>query len=264
MALLFMVMLAVRTRSHNPRAGACLALLALVVCACAPLPQRTQLPVAQRPSANFNERRPNFVILHHTGSVRAERALATLRDPAREVSAHYLVARDGRIYYLVDELARAWHAGASYCAGHRDMNSASLGIELDNDGHEPYAEAQMESLLALLADVKARYSIPSANFIGHADVAPQRKADPGRHFPWQRLAERGFGLWCEPPFPPAPPALDTAMLLSAFGYDVSDADAAVMAFKRHFAPAENLRGMSEEDRARLWCLVLRKASGRED
>ena len=242
----------------------CAALLALALGACAPLPQRTQLPVEQRPSANFNERRPNFVIFHHTGSARVERALATLTDPAREVSSHYVIARDGRIYYLVDELGRAWHAGASYWGGHRDMNSASLGIELDNDGEEPYAEPQIESLLALLADLKARYRIPAANFLGHADVAPRRKADPGAQFPWQRLAEQGFGLWCEPPFAPAPPGLDEATLLDAFGYDVSDVDAAIAAFKRHFTPGEVSRQMNEEDRSRLWCLVLRKRAAQEE
>lgn len=235
---------------------ACLALLALS--SCAPLPQRTQLPVEQRPSHNFDARRPNFVILHHTGSGDAERALRTLADPLREVSSHYLVGRDGRIYYLVDELARAWHAGESDWGGERDMNSASIGIELDNDGKEPFAGGQIESLLALLSDIQQRYRIPAANFLGHGDVAPGRKTDPGREFPWKRLADRGFGLWCEPPYPGAPPGLDSATLLAAFGYDVANLDAAIAAFKRHFAPREELRAMTEEDRARLYCLVLRR------
>ena len=140
-----------------------------------------------------------------------------------KVSSHYLIARDGRIYYLVDELARAWHAGESYWGGNRDLNSASIGIELDNNGGEPFAEAQIEALIALLADLKARYGIPTANFIGHGDVAPGRKVDPSRWFPWQGLAGHGFGLWCEPPYPPAPPDLDSATLLAAFGYDVAAA-----------------------------------------
>lgn len=243
---------------------ACLALLAMAVSACAPLPQRTHLPVEQRPSANFDERRPNFVILHHTGSAQAGRALAALTDPARAVSSHYLVARDGRIYHLVDELARAWHAGDSYWGGNRDMNSASIGIELDNDGEEPFAQTQIQSLLALLADLKMRYRIPAANFLGHADVAPRRKTDPGREFPWKLLAEHGFGLWCEPPFAPAPPGLDTAALLGAFGYDVSDPEAAVAAFKLHFAPVQLSREMSEQDRSRLWCLIMRRRTAQDD
>lgn len=248
---------------HAPR-RACLALAALALAACAPLPQRTSLPVEQRPSSSFDARRPNFVILHHTGSGEAERALRTLTDPLRSVSAHYLVARDGRITHLVDELARAWHAGESYWGGNRDVNSASIGIELDNDGMEPYAEVQIESLLALLADLKERYRIPEANFLGHGDVAPGRKTDPGREFPWKRLAGRGFGAWCEPPYPSAPAGLDAATLLGALGYDVSDLDAAIGAFKRHFAPNDRSRAVTEEERALLYCLVLRRRAARDE
>ena len=233
--------------------------------ACAPLlPQRTSLPVAVSPSPNFDARRPNFVILHHTGSFDAQRALRTLTDPQRGVSAHYMVARDGRIYYLVDEFARAWHAGESSWGGDRDMNSASIGIEIDNDGEEPYSAVQLQSLAALLADLKARWKIPTANFLGHGDVAPGRKTDPGPEFPWKWLAEQGFGLWCEPPYPPAPAGIDTATLLAVFGYDVWNADAAAAAFKRHFVPQDASPGLSEDDRARLWCLDLRKQAGPND
>ena len=170
------------------RAGA--ALLALLLGGCAQLPEYTRLPVVQHPSVNFNERRPSFVILHHTGNPDTRRALGTLSNPVAEVSAHYLVARDGTIYYLVDEMKRAWHAGDSWWGGPIDMNSASIGIELDNDGREPYAEQQIVVLLALLADIQQRYGIPAANFIGHGDIAPGRKVDPGVHFPWRRLAEQ--------------------------------------------------------------------------
>ncbi len=235
-----------------------MALLLLTVVACAPLPPRANVPVEARPSPNFDERRPNFVILHHTSDDSVDQALRTLTDPARKVSSHYLIARDGKIYHLVDELARAWHAGESYWRGNRDLNSASIGIELDNNGEEPFGDAQIESLLALLADLKQRYGIPAANFIGHGDVAPRRKTDPSRHFPWEKLAEHGFGLWCEPPYSQAPPGRDSAMLLSAFGYDISDPDAAIAAFKRHFAPNDASQEMTEEDRALLYCLVLRK------
>jgi len=233
-------------------------LLALATAACTQLPPRANVPVEPRPSPSFDERRPNFVILHHTSDDNAEPALATLTDPVRKVSSHYLIARDGRIYYLVDELARAWHAGESYWGGNRDLNSASIGIELDNNGNEPFAAAQVEALLALLADLKERYGIPAANFIGHGDVAPGRKVDPSRWFPWQSLAGHGFGLWCEPPYPPAPPDLDSATLLTAFGYDVSDFYAAVVAFKRHFVPRDTLQEMTEQDRALLRCLISRK------
>jgi N-acetylmuramoyl-L-alanine amidase len=234
-------------------------LVLLSGCGTSRLPVYTILPVVQHPSPNFGPRRPNFVVLHHTGSGYAERALNTLTDPKREVSAHYLVARDGTIFYLVDELARAWHAGDSWWAGVRDLNSASIGIEIDNDGEEPYREEQVQALLRLLADLKQRWGIPAANFLGHGDVAPGRKTDPGILFPWRRLADAGFGVWCEPPYPPA--TQDTASLLGAFGYDVSRLDAAVGAFKRRFVPAGDERSMSEDDRARLECLMRRRLEG---
>jgi N-acetylmuramoyl-L-alanine amidase len=239
------------------------ALLVLTAAACAPLPQRATLPVEQRPSPNFNERRPNFVILHHSSNDTAAAALSTLTSAARQVSAHYLIDRDGTIYYLVDELARAWHAGESYWAGVSDMNSASIGIELDNNGAEPFAEPQIVALLALLADLKARYRIPAANFLGHGDIAPRRKADPSRWFPWERLATQGFGVWCEPPHPVAPQGVDTVTLLGAFGYDVSDPAAASGAFKRRFLPHDGTAEMSEDARALLYCLVLRRQQDRQ-
>jgi N-acetylmuramoyl-L-alanine amidase len=236
----------------------CLGILALFVAACAPLPQRAGVPLEPRPSANFDERRPNFVILHYTSNADAERALRTLTDPLAKVSAHYLVARDGKIYQLVDEHARAWHAGVSYWGGERDVNSASLGIELDNDGEEPFAEPQIAALVRLLADIKERYAVPAANFLGHADVAPRRKADPGRRFPWQRLAAGGFGLWCEPPYAPASRGAGDALLLAAFGYDVSDPAAAISAFKTHFVADGDADTLTDEDRALLNCLIGKK------
>lgn len=241
-----------------------IALFALAIAACAPLqalPPRAGVPVEVRPSPNFDERRPNFVILHHTSNDNTGQALSTLTDPAKKVSAHYLIGRHGTIYYLVDELARAWHAGESYWGGDSDLNSASIGIELDNDGDEPFAEAEIESLLALLADIKERYAIPAANFLGHGDVAPGRKVDPSRLFPWQRLAARGFGLWCDAPLEPVPATVSDEILLGAFGYDTSNLDAAIAAFKRHFAPDDASPQLTEQDRSFLQCLVAQKTSG---
>jgi N-acetylmuramoyl-L-alanine amidase len=131
-----------------------------------------------------------------------------------------------------------------------------LGIELDNNGREPFAEAQMSALLALLTDIKARYHIPTENFLGHADVAPRRKTDPSRFFPWRRLAQSGFGLWCDPPFEP-PPAFDPLAALRALGYDTADGAAATRAFKLHFAPDEATPGLSELSRGLLYCLYLK-------
>ena len=244
-------------------ARVCLVLAALAIAACStPLPpmQRTGLPVELRPSVNFDERRPNFVILHYTSNDTVEPALRTLTDPVARVSAHYLIARDGKIYSLVDERARAWHAGVSYWGGNRDINSASIGIELDNNGDETFAEPLINALLALLADLKARYAIPAANFLGHSDVAPRRKPDPGKVFPWQRLATRGFGLWCEPPYP-VPPNDDSITLLAAFGYDVAEPAAATGAFKLHFAPDDDTPQLTDRDRAVLSCLLAKKRAG---
>lgn len=239
-----------------------LSLLALA--ACAPMPQRAGIPTEWRASPNFNERLPNFVILHHTSDATLEQALRSLSDPLRPVSAHYLIGRDGRIIQLVDERARAWHAGESKWGAESDLNSASLGIELDNDGSEPFPEAQIAALLRLLADIKARYQIPAANFLGHADVAPRRKVDPSRYFPWKTLAGKGFGLWCDAPFSQLPPSLDAtfdaALALRALGYDTGELAAAVRAFKLHFLPDDTRPELDERSRALLYCLY-RKVAG---
>jgi N-acetylmuramoyl-L-alanine amidase len=237
-----------------------LLLLLLALSACAPLPQRAGIPAEWQPSPNFDARKPNFVVLHHTSSDSAAHALRTLTDPLRRVSAHYLIGRDGRIIQLVDERARAWHAGESKWGQDTDLNSTSLGIELDNNGEEPFPEAQISALLRLLADIKERYRIPIANFLGHADVAPGRKVDPSRHFPWKALADRGFGLWCEPPFPEPPQPFDEALELRALGYHTDDIAAALRAFKLHFLPEQTFTGLDEHGRALLDCLY-RKSAG---
>ncbi|HXS52544.1 MAG TPA: N-acetylmuramoyl-L-alanine amidase [Usitatibacter sp.] len=233
-----------------------LAFLILALAAgCGEAPLRTALPSTWVASPNFDERRPNLVVIHHTSDDTVEKALATLTDPLRQVSAHYLVGRDGRIWQLVDERKRAWHAGVSHWGADTDVNSDSIGIELDNDGDEPFPDAQVQSLLALLADLKARYGIPTANFVGHADVAPGRKVDPSRWFPWHTLAEHGFGLWCESPAPQAPAGFDPVLALQALGYDVSDADAAIRAFDLHYGEGEGTGMLTDHAKAVLACLV---------
>jgi N-acetylmuramoyl-L-alanine amidase len=239
--------------------GGAAALCFIMMGGCAPLtPERlaTSLPAEYRPSPNFDERRPNFVILHHTSNENIEHSLRVLTGSTPRVSAHYLIGRNGRIYQLVDERHRAWHAGESFWGGQRDLNSTSIGIELDNNGDEPFAEPQIVSLIALLTDLKSRYKIPAANFLGHGDVAPGRKVDPSHLFPWRRLAEHGFGVWCEPPYPSVPADLDTATLLHAFGYNVWNLEAAMAAFKRRFAPEDPSPQMTERDRSVLYCLLL--------
>lgn len=240
--------------NNFPALGALLLVSFLTACAPAP-PRPLALHGQWRPSPNFDERRANFVVIHHTTDDSAEESLRTLTDPQRRVSAHYLVGRDGAIYQLVDERFRAWHAGESKWGAHTDLNSVSLGIELDNNGREPYADAQISALLALLRGIRERHRIPQRNFLGHADVAPQRKIDPSRYFPWEVLAKHGFGLWCDPPYPVAPSGMDFTLALRVLGYDMSNGDAAIRAFKRHFLKDDTTADLGELERSVLYCLL---------
>ena len=231
------------------------AVLVAAVSGCAPTASSV------RPtSPNFDARRPNLVVIHHTSDDTIEEALQTLTTPARKVSAHYLIGRDGEVVTLVDEKERAWHAGLSWWGGMRDVNSLSIGIELDNNGDEPFADAQIVSLLEVLAGIRKRYHLPVANVVGHGDVAPSRKVDPSVYFPWKRLAENGFGLWCDPPWAPAPEGFDLAIALVALGYDPAQPEGARRAFLRHFAGDEN-RLSPDEEKALAACLLDRKMSG---
>ncbi len=219
------------------------------------------------PSPN-HEPRPrgsavDMLVLHYTGMESAEAALDKLCDPAAAVSAHYLVDEDGTVFRLVPEERRAWHAGVACWAGERDVNDRSIGIELVNPGHEfgyrPFPEAQMAALEALAAGVVAHHRIPAWRVLGHSDVAPARKSDPGELFDWARLARAGVGLWPgeagtgvagdDPPEPLAPgdegPGVaDLQRALAAYGYEVPVTGVfdkatrfVVVAFQRHFRPA---------------------------
>jgi N-acetylmuramoyl-L-alanine amidase len=233
----------------------CALLLLSLLCACAPLPPGRGQGALWQPSPNFDQRRPNFVILHQTTNDNVDKALATLTDPQRKVSAHYLIGRNGAVMQLVDESARAWHAGESRWGGMTDLNSASIGIELDNTGDEPFAEAQIAALLVLLDELRARYRIPAANYLAHGDVAPTRKVDPSRLFPWRRLAQHGFGIWCESPPAAAPVGFDAVLGLRALGYDVSVAAAARAAFRRHFTGQDGDAELAPAEQALLHCLL---------
>lgn len=212
--------------------GACLA-------ACASAPPRN--PLAQwHGSPNHNARSAQLIVLHQTEMHSAQAALLTLRarNAQGRVSAHYLIGNDGRLYQLVSEQARAWHAGASRWAGIEDLNSASIGIELDNDGQSAFSEPQLQTLLRLLADITARLDIPRQLIVAHGDIAPARKRDPGVLFPWQRLAEAGFGLWPRAALVPPPAGFDPWAALRLIGYDLRDPAAAVRAFHRHYRAGE--------------------------
>ncbi|RFZ83002.1 N-acetylmuramoyl-L-alanine amidase [Mucilaginibacter terrenus] len=185
-------------------------------------------------TVNFNLRKPNYVIIHYTAQDSLAQTLRTFTLVKPQVSAHYVVAKDGKVVHMLNDYLRAWHAGVSKWGTISDMNSCSIGIELDNNGKEPFAAAQMKSLLALLTQLKKAYNIPTANFIGHGDIAPLRKPDPGALFPWAVLAQKGFGIWPGINIQPAPENFDTTTALRLIGYDTSNLPAAIVAFKRHF------------------------------
>lgn len=198
-------------------------------------------------SPNFGDRRggllPQFVVIHYTAMESCAAASARLCDPAFEVSAHYLVDYNGTVHALVDEAARAWHAGAGQWRGLSDMNSRSIGIELANDGFEPFPEPQMAALEGLLAGIMARWSISPVGIIGHSDMAPGRKSDPGARFDWQRLALAGLAVW--PELGPkeqgaggadlGPDPFRTAALRAGYPSDAAD-DQLLTAFRLRFRP----------------------------
>jgi N-acetylmuramoyl-L-alanine amidase len=222
------------------------------------------------PSPNWDERAlpVNMAVLHYTEMER-EAALRRLTDPEAKVSAHYFISENGEVVRLVDEARRAWHAGRSYWRGHRDVNSASIGIELDHPGHalgyRAFAEAQIEALVPLLHAIVRRHDIPRANVVGHSDVAPARKTDPGELFPWDRLAEYHLCL-------PRPAKLELGdpfdndgafyLALERFGYDITDGRKAVEAFQRRWRPGRIDGTIDGEVRAILFQLLLDRDAGR--
>jgi N-acetylmuramoyl-L-alanine amidase len=212
-------------------------------------------------SPNSGERRghsrPNCLILHYTGMPTGEAALKALTDPAREVSAHYLIWEDGSIDQLVAESDRAWHAGRGSWKGETDLNSASIGIEIVNPGHEggspPFPDLQIEATIALAQDIAARWAIPPERILAHSDIAPARKRDPGETFPWATLWRGGVGHWTEPaPLAGSflfaheeegPPVRALQAMLALYGYGVETTGVydrqtrqVVTAFQRHFRP----------------------------
>lgn len=195
--------------------------------------------IIAHPSPNCGPRRdglrPEFVVLHYTAMESAEAALDRLCDPGPEVSAHYLICEKGRVFQLVPEDMRAWHAGAGRWQGKDDINSRSIGIELANRGTHPFSEPQMAALETLLPGIMTRWEIPLLGVIGHSDMAPGRKFDPGARFDWQRLARQGLSVWPKTAHGSAQ-APDWAALATAFGYPMDDAAATLAAFRARFRP----------------------------
>lgn len=235
------------------------------------------LKLIDHPSPNFDERncrRPvDMVVLHYTGMPTAAAALERLSDPLAKVSSHYLIDEDGTIYRLVPEDKRAWHAGTAFWRGVRDVNARSIGIELVNPGHEfgyrEFPAVQIDALIALLRDIASRHEVMPGNYVGHSDVAPIRKEDPGELFPWRRLHAAGFGRWWVADFKVAPGAptlragerggavLELQVALDKIGYAIegsgiydSHTEAAVRAFQRHWRQ-DQVDGVSDAETTSL-------------
>jgi len=221
----------------------------------------------ETPSPNYNERPAgvpiDMLVLHYTGMKTCEDALDRLCDPATEVSAHYLIAEDGTVHRLVPEEYRAWHAGVACWRGEAGVNDRSIGIEMVNPGHEfgyrDFPPAQIAALIPLCRDILSRHPIPARNVVGHSDVSPTRKQDPGEKFPWARLAAEGIGLWPDgrPDGPERKSTVhldDPIALLSAIGYETADQAATVTAFQRRFFLG-NMSGALDDETAAMIAAV---------
>ncbi len=220
------------------------------------------------PSPNFDPRPEggvvDMLVLHYTGMETAEAALARLCDPEAKVSAHYMIDEDGTVTRMVDEAARAWHAGVSFWRGHSDINARSIGIELVNPGHEfgyrPFPEAQTAALVDLARDIVRRHAIPARNVVGHSDVAPTRKMDPGELFDWPRLAAAGVGLWPEESGDCLMDPEVVRDMLADYGYETENLFNTLQAFQRHFRPAR-VNGRIDFETARLLKGLLELLAG---
>lgn len=231
---------------------------------------KPRITFVERPSPNFNDRKGqaiSFLIIHYTAMDSAEAAIQRLCDPKTEVSSHYVVAKDGVIYRLVDEENRAWHAGISSWDGHSDLNSSSIGIEIDNNGEEPFNKVQMDVVIALCRDIIARRKIRTFYVIGHSDIAPDRKEDPGQLFDW---VGSNLGMMAAPAdidYKSSASWTDAQVLqkLTLLGYAAhNDLKTLVTAFQRHwqqeiFATPEKVGAPDAETKARLASLLRRKA-----
>ena len=221
--------------------------MSLFVVGCASFKPDTSLPATVIASPNYDLRHPTMVVIHYTSNDDAERSIETLTSPVRKVSAHYLIDSHGRLFQLVPESQRAGHEGQSHWAGNSDLNSTSIGIELDNNGYEPYEQTQISTLVALVKDIQARHRIKAMNVVGHSNVAPGRKGDPGPYFPWQRLAVSGIGIWCDDTSgTQVKDSVELNALLTGLGYDPKIPEKSRAAFRRHYLLDSN-GSVSDED-----------------
>lgn len=206
-------------------------------------------------STNFGIRKPNYVMIHHTAQKDLDQTVRTFHNQKVGVSSHYVIGRDGKIVQMVNDLYRAHHAGLGKWGNDTDLNSSSIGIELDNNGiSDPWPDIQINALVQLLAYLKETYKIPQANFIGHMDYAPTRKNDPSR-FPWKVLADKGFGFWYDEFLETPPVGFDPKLALKIIGYDVKNLDAAIKGFKQHYIQVDaNNAVLTEQDMKILYSI----------
>ena len=209
------------------------------------------VPARFVPTVNFGERKPFYVMIHHTAQDSVQQTIQTFILDRTQVGAHYIIGRDGHLVQMLNDGLRAWHAGAGKWGNITDMNSCSIGIELDNNGSEPFAEEQIKTLLLLLQKLKTEYKIPAANFIAHSDYAPGRKTDPSTKFPWERLAKKGFGIWYDLPDAIPSQNFDVEAALRRIGYDTGNLQAAMVPFKRHFIQSDVSPTLTDWDKCVL-------------
>ncbi len=206
-------------------------------------------------TTNFNLRKPNFVIIHHTAQKDCEQTLRTFTTTKSSVSAHYVICKDGTVYHMLNDYLRAWHGGVGKWGNTTDINSSSIGIEIDNNGTEAFTEAQVSSLMSLLSHLKKAYGIPAANFIGHSDIAPTRKVDPNVNFPWKALSDSGYGLWwSDTTNVVVPEQFNPIQALRIIGYSLRDTSATIQAFKRKYQQIDRDSVLTEADKKVLFML----------
>ena len=199
-------------------------------------------------TTNFSLRKPNFVVIHHTAQNSCDQTLKTFTLPRTQVSAHYVICREGFVYHMLHDNLRAHHAGLGKWGNVSDMNSSSIGIEIDNNGSEPFTDTQMNSLIQLLDRLKKAYNIPQANFIGHMDWAPGRKVDPSREFSWKQLADKGFGYWYDTTAVNVPADFNAVQALRIIGYNINNPSIAIQSYKIHWVPQDTTKVINEMDK----------------
>jgi N-acetylmuramoyl-L-alanine amidase len=206
-------------------------------------------------TTNFSMRKPSLVVIHHTAQTSCDQTLRTFTLPRTAVSSHYVVCKDGTVHHMLNDLLRGHHAGVSKWGGATDLNSSSIGIEIDNDGYEKFTPDQITSLLNVLGHLKRAYNIPQANFVGHADIAPGRKVDPNRNFPWEELARNGYGYWYDTTNVQVPDNFNALQALRIIGYNIANEKNAIQSFKIHFVQQDTTKMISDADKKILADLV---------